>query len=110
MLIQIPNPVQAGEINSPHQKQAGSEHQLGRPRIQLSSDTYLPGNSIRFHRSRIQFHETLLSLLLSRAVANPGYTCGSNDLSLNFRHQSQAEVVKYISNLLAINQVPMALV
>lgn len=29
MLIQIPNPVQAGEINSPHQKQAGSEHQLG---------------------------------------------------------------------------------
>lgn len=29
MLIQIPNPVQAGKINSPHQNQAGSEHHLG---------------------------------------------------------------------------------
>ena len=109
MLIQIPNPVQAEESDSPQQKQAILWAPAGWLRIQLSSDTVCKeivsdSTGQGFCSMRLYslwgFREQLQTQVI---------TCDSSDLSLNFRHQSQVQVVKCISNLLAINQVPMTL-
>ena len=73
MLIQIPNPVQAGESDSPQQKQASLWAPAGWLRIQLSSDTVY--KEIVSDSTGQGFCSMRLYSLrwLSRAVSNPGY-------------------------------------